>query len=1017
MSNNSIQNTSSLVTASAHLGPRLGKMAHNLYHVYPNFFLLVVFVFLSSSTWAQSLSDSIRSTIEKGVSPSVHLRQQLMEQWLSLSQEELQDSLQKFEANEEGLSFRLGAWSYYQNRNLKLVTVPLQKLERTIRIKGYTKLYPPLYANLAQAAFFENDLEKVGQHYSKMLQYLGDLAPSARIKYYIRYIHYCFYNKKDYQEAIRYLEKVRTIAEQEDTTVVLKTVYELLARIYTLWDNHEQADFYANKLLAITKEGEVKQSMALLYKAGWAVEQERWAQAEQYLELVGQQLGVDGAAIGNASIDYRLAYGKYFLQKIDYHWAREEYEEIAGFFQSDDYVIFVNRVPTSEVIRAQGLNLRFNLTQNDKEQLREILEYFEFNNYSAGSTILDFSPLRVEGYFKLGEVAKALALADQTLSALKQGGMEEGEWLMPKVAMQLLHQKASFFAKGNAEQRLQAGKCYQEALELMSIAQQQHAQESFKKQFFEQSDKLLDEAMGFFWEMWKQTGEITWANAGFRVAEQNKANLLQDALHANKALQVGLLPDSLYQQEQDLQRQITFLRTALLEAEQSNNKAQIQQHEQALFAQKEALLKLKKQLASDYPRYYNWRYDRTRIRLSDFQAQLPDSVLVLELYSAQGHLHLLYINKQQLQWRCIPYAQKEEQALGRYLSQLRTWSPRLEEQQIEDMQAYAWKAYQQLLAPVLKKGSYNNLWIIADEKWSHLPFETLLSQAPSSTSLGKAPYLIRDYAVAYQYSAQLWMELKNMEQRATKNLLACLADAPHECRDSTMQCVQRQTLAPLYGAAEEVNFLTGRYAGQFLHGTSATESQFKEACSDYRILHLAMHGKVDTTYPARSALWLHQSSSASSEDDVLHAYELPSLQLSAEIVVLSACETGAGKYLNGEGVLSLGRGFMYAGAQSLVMSMWSVNDQSTAELMRYFYEGLELDLDKAQALRQAKLRYLDAHPQETGHPFFWASFTLTGQTSPVILEKSGGAWSYWLVLSLPILLGLGLVWRYMVKGG
>jgi CHAT domain-containing protein len=107
--------------------------------------------------------------------------------------------------------------------------------------------------------------------------------------------------------------------------------------------------------------------------------------------------------------------------------------------------------------------------------------------------------------------------------------------------------------------------------------------------------------------------------------------------------------------------------------------------------------------------------------------------------------------------------------------------------------------------------------------------------------------------------------------------------------------------------------------------------------------------------------------------------EIMRLKLNADLVTLSACRTGLGKLVNGEGVLGLTRAFLYAGTRSVLASLWNVNDIATAELMTAFYRNLRLDLSKDEALRRAKLEQLDGKQPAWHHPYFWASFVLIGE--------------------------------------
>jgi CHAT domain-containing protein len=158
----------------------------------------------------------------------------------------------------------------------------------------------------------------------------------------------------------------------------------------------------------------------------------------------------------------------------------------------------------------------------------------------------------------------------------------------------------------------------------------------------------------------------------------------------------------------------------------------------------------------------------------------------------------------------------------------------------------------------------------------------------------------------------------------------------------------------------------------------ATEENVKNsaAVGGSRRIHFATHGAISDERPQYSGLMLTLSESGK-EDGLLQVYEIFNLKLNAELVVLSACETGLGKELRGEGVLGLARAFMYAGATSIVASLWRVADRSTADLMIGFYRELDRGAHKAEALRRAKLELIRGG--RYGHPYYWASFILIGE--------------------------------------
>ena len=165
-----------------------------------------------------------------------------------------------------------------------------------------------------------------------------------------------------------------------------------------------------------------------------------------------------------------------------------------------------------------------------------------------------------------------------------------------------------------------------------------------------------------------------------------------------------------------------------------------------------------------------------------------------------------------------------------------------------------------------------------------------------------------------------------------------------------------------------------------------------------------MHGMLNSQYPILSSLAFTESRD-SIEDNFLQAYEISNMKLNADMVVLSACETGYGRFEQGEGVMSLARSFMYAGIPSLVVSLWQVNDASTAKIMQLFYKNISAGMDKAEALRQAKLSYIKGQSGIMTHPAFWAAFVQLGDSSPIkIKEKNEYSAIVWLSIGIAAVL-------------
>ncbi len=180
-------------------------------------------------------------------------------------------------------------------------------------------------------------------------------------------------------------------------------------------------------------------------------------------------------------------------------------------------------------------------------------------------------------------------------------------------------------------------------------------------------------------------------------------------------------------------------------------------------------------------------------------------------------------------------------------------------------------------------------------------------------------------------------------------------------------------LASLPGAEKEANAIAPLLNTQALTGNQATKSAIVKQMASANLIHLATHGLLDDVQGMGSGIALAPDSSPG--NGLLTATEIYDMNLQANLVVLSACNTGRGK-ITGDGVIGLSRSFISAGVPSVLVSLWAVPDAPTGELMVEFYNQLEKNPDKAQALRQAMLATMKQHPE----PRNWAAFTLIGES-------------------------------------
>ncbi|MCF8338762.1 MAG: CHAT domain-containing protein [Bacteroidales bacterium] len=300
--------------------------------------------------------------------------------------------------------------------------------------------------------------------------------------------------------------------------------------------------------------------------------------------------------------------------------------------------------------------------------------------------------------------------------------------------------------------------------------------------------------------------------------------------------------------------------------------------------------------------------------------------------------------------------------------------------------------YKKLLKPVWEMTEERDLVIIPDGMLGYIPFKLFLTDSVNTGSLAdkmdykNLPYLLKKKTISYAYSSTLlFSDIK--EKTPDRKRVLAMAPSYENISNTPVDSIfnRRQggeILLPIPGISTEVKNISNTYKSTVFRDTLATEKTFKREAPEYSVLHLAMHAIVDDENPMYSKLVFYQDS-ANKNQGLLNTYELFELSLSAEMAVLSACNTGYGKLQRGEGIMSLARGFLYAGVPNVVMTLWPIEDESTSKIMNLFYKELAKGKEKDEALRQAKLRFLENTDMLNAHPHFWGSFVTIGPDTPI----------------------------------
>lgn len=492
----------------------------------------------------------------------------------------------------------------------------------------------------------------------------------------------------------------------------------------------------------------------------------------------------------------------------------------------------------------------------------------------------------------------------------------------------------------------------------------------------------------------------------FYFSERNKASVLLEALAGAEAQQFAGIPDSLLQIEDSLQTQIIDYKQELRTISDSLTKSAI---ENKLFETNRRYDQLIRLFESRFPKYHELKYNKKTANVEQLSELLDNQTAIISYTLTDSCITLFTITKNNFtaEKREKPQNFRNKIELFRY-SLINNNSARFE----STYRQLGLELYN-LLFPTGLSDSIQHLIIIPDAELSLIPFEALLTTTPTSFSWHELPYLIKDYTISYSYSGTLFYQTYPKENHSPieiTNLHKWIGFAPVFSDETTAgvalrtrtmyQNIEENTpdrlctrgsllngayIAELPKTKEEVETIFEYYETNNLTAEMRTHQKANEAfiksgaLQNYECLHFATHGFTNTWKPELSGIILAQDST-NGENDILHTAEIYNLQLNARLVVLSACETGLGKIVEGEGIIGLTRALLYAGSQNIMVSLWKVADNSTSQLMidfYYFMLNSEQQHYYSWYLQKAKLKMIEN--EIFAHPFYWSPFILIGK--------------------------------------
>ena len=512
-----------------------------------------------------------------------------------------------------------------------------------------------------------------------------------------------------------------------------------------------------------------------------------------------------------------------------------------------------------------------------------------------------------------------------------------------------------------------------------------------------QNKELIDFSKKIRLELYKNTKDINYINNLVVSHESSMYNRIRSRLNFRENISFSNVPKTVLQSEQQLKENIS-------KSLNNNEKENINMF---ITASKEWTAFLDS-LKVNYPNYYKMRYATLEQSLDNLHNNISKNTTLIRYLFVGGDLYAFVIDKEQSSFHKLNSSDLTKRINSLSLNSFN------EKSTLETLHLL----YNNLWKPFEKNIHTPKVIIIPDGELFNLSFETLTDSNVKSFNELKNHSLISKHIISYNYSLYL-LDTNRKTINYGNDFIAFAPEFNSKMKsdyqlaiiDSIALDKTYLTLLPQPFTADLAKEYTRLFHGTSFLNEKASKQIFTQQAKEHKIIHIGTHAESNNVSPELSRLIFAKNinDTISTEDNSLYTYEIYNQNLSSNLAILTACETGKPTYQAGEGMISLAHAFNYAGSESILTSLWKIDEQSSATIIKHFYGYLKKGLPKDEALQKAKLDYIATAKGRTISPQYWAGLVLIGDTSPIDLKTSSNL-IFWLVGFILIII-LGLLFR------
>ncbi|MEZ4885105.1 MAG: CHAT domain-containing tetratricopeptide repeat protein [Chitinophagales bacterium] len=918
--------------------------------------------------------------------------------------------------------FSLGVWHNYQHQYIPAInffqlslqngesdsSYPIERIANTYQNIGYT------YSKLT-------NYEKARHYLKKGIDLFQKNYPPNHSDFHYAFYNYAnlFLNIGDYHRAELYAKKAIEIGEYHQSPHLLYS-YGTLMKVYINHTKYDKAMQVGELLVSFSIENKLDKHGAIVFSYSELAkcylkvgkQQEAYTLTNKCISLSQELFDKDRSKLAFSF----QSMGIYHTEEGNYDQAESYFSKALGILDDsgDD-----TKVPKVSISKSLG-----------KLYMKKHNYWAAIKCYHEVLIALIETDVRLDNYYAYPVLNSNATNFDNYLQSV------DGVVMLLQKADSFFQ----YFLQNTQEQKdLQASfDGYKLAFSCLDYIRQSFQSDQSKLMALKHISPKLDKAIKPAYQLFMLTQDKTYLNRVFAFSEKNKAYLMLNSKQEKTAKQLTVLPTELLEKEQEMQSQLIMLQKniqILKQQGQNINQQVLQQWENSYFDVFNQFESLKKQLETDYPDYYLQKYSTETVTIEALQSVLVENQTALSYFIREEKIYLFTITLDEYEVFAMDKPNNWESLIQKYLQSIKfDQKDTFHQLSFELYQILLQEATHHLIDPF--EDEAKQVFIIPHAELHYLPFETLIiSDAPASTPYNELDYLLNHCQISYHYSATLlYLDLQKQNDAIAEPAPTDIAftgfapvyETTSESQKQAIQQLQKEdyeyatavnrseavrsdgSWMPLPYSKIEVENISLLFEEKGLNNQSffyetANKKNLEAQIGKSRFVLIAAHGIVNDEYPELSGLvlalgetvddgrltvegeqnlrvseGLEERSLAQTavEDSVLNMKEVAMIPMSADLVVLSSCESGIGELHKGEGMMAVNRGFLASGAKNVVSTLFKVNDRASSELTTLLFAHILEGDGFATALQKAKLEMLQ---KERMSPKFWSGFVLFGK--------------------------------------